>query len=194
MDLLDLFVKIGVDDDDYQEGMSNAEQTAYEIGAGIGNALKNANIGGALSDISEKVNSLADGMVNAFVSAAKTIGEYAGGIISQSTGLFGEYQQLVGGVETLFGEDYQTVLENADNAFKNMGLSANEYMQTATSFAASLVSSLNGNTEQAAKSADLALQDMADNANKMGASIQSIQNAYQGFAKQNYTINLMSAA
>jgi phage-related protein len=188
VDLLDLFVKIGIDDSEYQQGMDEAQQTAYDVGAGIGKALKNANIGSALSDISEKVNSVADGMVNAFVSAAKTIGKYTSGIINQATGLFGKYQQLVGGVQTLFGHDYQTVLKNADNAFKNMGLSANEYMETVTSFSASLVSSLGGNTEAAAKSANLALQDMSDNANKMGTSMDMIQNAYQGFAKQNYTM------
>ena len=129
---------------------------------------------------------------------------------------FGDYEQLVGGVETLFGaggkslEEYaksvgksvdearaeydklisaqETTLSNADNAFRTAGLSANDYMETVTSFSAALVSGLGGDTEKAAKLADLAITDMSDNANKMGTDISAIQNAYQGFAKQNYTM------
>ncbi len=107
---------------------------------------------------------------------------------------YAEYEQLVGGVETLFGESADVVMEYANNAFQTAGLSANQYMETVTSFSASLLQSLGGDTEEAARVADLAITDMADNANKMGTSMEMIQNAYQGFAKQNYTINLMSAA
>ena len=82
----------------------------------------------------------------------------------------------------------------AENAYKTAGMSANDYMETVTSFSASLIQSLGGDTQKAAEYADMAITDMSDNANKMGTDIESIQNAYQGFAKQNYTINLMSAA
>jgi hypothetical protein len=85
-------------------------------------------------------------------------------------------------------------MANADKAFKTAGLSANEYMETVTSFSASLLQSLGGDTQKAADYADMAIKDMGDNANKMGTDMSSIQVAYQGFAKQNYTINLMSAA
>ena len=111
-----------------------------------------------------------------------------GGIVKSAVSSFSEYEQLVGGVETLFGEASETVIKNADNAFKTAGLSANDYMQTVTSFSASLLQSVGGDTAEAARVADMALIDMADNANKMGTSMQSIQDAYQGFAKQNYTM------
>lgn len=101
---------------------------------------------------------------------------------------FADYEQLVGGVETLFKDSAPQILEYANNAFKTAGLSANEYMETVTSFSASLISSLGGDTEKAAKYADMAITDMSDNANKMGSDISSIQNAYQGFAKQQYTM------
>lgn len=139
-----------------------------------------------------------------------------GAIAKQSIEAYANYEQLVGGVQTLFGlggqslQDYATsvgkstsealdawleyttgeriVLNNAENAYKTAGLSMNEYMETVTSFSASLLQSLGGDTVAAAEVADQAIIDMADNANKMGSSMQSIQNAYQGFAKQNYTM------
>ena len=101
---------------------------------------------------------------------------------------YADYEQLIGGVETLFKGDAKTLVNSANNAYKTAGLSANAYMKTATGFAASLVSSLGGDTRKAVDMADMAITDMADNANKMGSDIQSIQNAYQGFAKQNYTM------
>ena len=144
----------------------------------------------------------------------------AAGAIGTLSGLaikgYADYEQLVGGVETLFGaggmglaeyaesvgktmqeaqEEFQKlhegqniVLKNADQAYKTAGMSANEYMETVTGFSAALISSLDGNTVEAAKKADQAIVDMADNANKMGSSLESIQNAYSGFAKQNYTM------
>ena len=101
---------------------------------------------------------------------------------------YADDEQLIGGVETLFKGDAKTLVNYANNAYKTAGLSANAYMETATGFAASLVSSLGGDTRKAVEMADMAITDMADNANKMGSDIQSIQNAYQGFAKQNYTM------
>lgn len=101
---------------------------------------------------------------------------------------YADYEQLIGGVETLFKGDAKTLVNYANNAYKTAGLSANAYMEAATGFAASLVSSLGGDTKKAVEMADMAITDMADNANKMGSDIQSIQNAYQGFAKQNYTM------
>lgn len=101
---------------------------------------------------------------------------------------YADYEQLVGGVETLFKDNANTVENYANNAYKTAGLSTNEYMETVTSFSASLLQSLNNDTAKSAKVADMAITDMADNANKMGTSMESIQNAYQGFAKQNYTM------
>lgn len=107
---------------------------------------------------------------------------------TQSVKAYADYEQLVGGVETLFKESESTVLEYANIAYKTAGLSANAYMDTVTSFSASLLQSLDGDTAAAATKADRAITDMADNANKMGANMRDIQNAYQGFAKQNYTM------
>lgn len=142
-----------------------------------------------------------------------------GGVIKESTANFAEYEQLVGGVETLFGRTAEEtealrqsmkdsglsarqvteelanmsdgadiVMQNAARAYATAGMSANEYMETVTSFSASLLQSLGGDTMKAANTADMAIADMSDNANKMGSSMESIQNAYQGFAKQNYTM------
>lgn len=111
-----------------------------------------------------------------------------GKIIGDSLNEGGQLQQSIGGVETLFKKSASTVIANADKAFQTVGMSANEYMQNVTSFSASLLQSLGGDTAKAAKIADMAMVDMADNANKMGTSLDSITTAYQGFAKGNYTM------
>lgn len=119
---------------------------------------------------------------------AAAVGAVFGATAIASVKAYAEYEQLVGGVETLFKSSSSIVLDYANNAFKTAGMSANEYMDTVTGFSASLLQSLGGDTDKAAKKADLAITDMADNANKMGTSMESIQYAYQGFAKQNYTM------
>lgn len=118
------------------------------------------------------------------VIAAAGIGK----IISDSINMGGALQQSLGGVETLFKDSADTVKEYAAQAYRTVGLSANDYMEQTTSFAASLLSSVSQDTDAAAQLANMALVDMADNANKMGTDMQDIQNAYQGFAKQNYTM------
>ena len=101
---------------------------------------------------------------------------------------YAQYEQLVGGVETLFKESQSTVMQYAENAYKTAGMSANQYMETVTSFSASLIQSLDGDTAKAAEVGNMAITDMSDNANKMGTSIEMIQNAYNGFAKGNFTM------
>ncbi len=160
MNLMDLFVKISVDD----QASSQVETLSGKLKSGLATAAK---VGAAA--------------VAAAGTAVVAIGKQA---IEQ----YSEYEQLVGGVETLFKQSADTVMGYAENAYKTAGLSANEYMNTVTSFSASLLQSLGGDTEAAAKYADMAITDMADNANKMGTSMEMIQNAYQGFAKQNYTM------
>ena len=103
-------------------------------------------------------------------------------------GLYKDFEQLSGGIETLYGDASQTMMQNAQNAFKTAGMSANEYMQTATNFAASLIQSLGGDTQKAATYADRAIQDMSDNANKMGTDIERIQDAYRGFARGQFNM------
>ena len=120
--------------------------------------------------------------------AVVAVGTAAGAIIKSSLGVVANMEQQVGGVETLFKDSANTVIDNANRAYKTAGMSANNYMETVTSFSASLLQSLGGDTAKAASYADRAIVDMSDNANKMGTSMRDIQNAYQGFAKQNYTM------
>lgn len=125
-------------------------------------------------------------------AAVAAVGVASAGVAkltSEATNAFADYEQLAGGVETLFGEDAaKTVIANANEAFHNAGLSANDYMETVTSFSAALINSLEGDTATAANMAEMAITDMADNANKMGTPIESLQTAYAGFAKQNFTM------
>lgn len=118
------------------------------------------------------------------VKVGQTIAEGIGKAINEGAAL----QQSVGGIETLFKDSAGKVIENANNAFRTVGISANEYMENVTSFSASLLQGLGGDTKKAADIADMAMVDMADNANKFGSDMSSIQTAYQGFAKQNYTM------
>lgn len=166
MNLFELFIKIGVDD----QATNKIEGFRQKLGSGLETAAK--------------IGTAAVGVAAAGITALTTsaIKNYA------------EYEQLVGGVEVLFKESADTVQKYAQNAYKTAGLSANQYMDTVTSFSASLLSSLGEDTVKAAEYADQAITDMSDNANRMGTDISMIQNAYQGFAKQNYTINLVSAA
>lgn len=134
---------------------------------------------------------LSKGIGTALKGTAVAIGTTAtaiGALGTQSVKLYSEYEQLVGGVDTLFKESSKTVQQYANEAYKTAGLSANEYMETVTSFSASLLQSLGGDTSKSAEYANQAIIDMSDNANKMGTSMEMIQNAYQGFAKQNYTM------
>lgn len=128
------------------------------------------------------------GGVKLLGNAIKGLGNQMAGMIKQSVASFAEYEQLIGGVETLFKDSADEVQKYANNAYKTAGLNANQYMEQVTSFSASLLQSLNGDTAESAKIADIAITDMADNANKMGTSMVDIQNAYQGFAKHNYTM------
>ena len=193
--LLDLFIKIGVDDQ------------------------ASSKIGGVAKKASSAFSKIGSAAVGGMKIAAKGVAVAAGAIATLSTAAvktYADYEQLVGGVETLFGAGGKSLVEyvndvgkyspeitkqyndlmaaqnkvmtDADEAYKTAGLSANDYMETVTSFAAALNSSLSGNTQKSAEYANMAVVDMADNANKMGSSMESIQNAYQGFAKQNYTM------
>ena len=142
--------------------------------------LKDATAKG-ISAISGKLKTLVKTAAIPVTIAATAV---VGGAISEGAAL----EQSIGGVETLFKDNAGVVKANADAAFRTAGLSANEYMEQVTSFSASLLNSLGGDTATAAKVADMAMIDMADNANKFGTDMDSIQNAYQGFAKQNYTM------
>lgn len=151
------------------------------------------NLGKATEETTQKAVTLGD-IVKAnvisdvIVKGAEKVTGALKQISSEAISAYSQYEQMVGGVETLFAGAEDIVLENAENAFKTAGVSANNYMQTITSFSATLLQGLDGDTEKAARIADQALIDMSDNANKMGTAMGSIQYAYQGFAKQNYTM------
>ena len=135
-----------------------------------------------------KLGEVAKGAAKVALAAVGATAAAVGALVKQAVESYAEYEQLVGGVDTLFGSASAEVQKKADNAYKTAGMSANEYMETVTGFSASLIQSLGGDTEKAAKYADMAITDMSDNANKMGTDMSLIQNAYQGFAKQNYTM------
>lgn len=168
VNLAEYTYKLTLDSSEYNQRMKNADEQAEGMKA------KLSNVGSFLK------TSLVAGM------AAAGAGVVALG--KQAITAYGDYEQLIGGVETLFKNSASVVNEYAANAYKTAGMSANTYMETVTSFSASLLQSLNGDTAKAAQVADMAITDMSDNANKMGSSMESIQNAYQGFAKQNYTM------
>lgn len=121
-------------------------------------------------------------------AAATAAATATAALVKSAVTAYSDYEQLVGGVETLFKDSASEVQKYAANAYQTAGLSANEYMETVTGFSASLLQSLDGDTKAAAEKANVAITDMSDNANNMGTSMESIQNAYQGFAKQNYTM------
>ena len=150
-------------------------------------------VGDAMDDAGKKSSTFGDILKGSLASEAiingvKAVANGIKALIGGAVEGYGEYEQLVGGVETLFKDSAGTVQEYANNAYKTAGLSANDYMETVTSFSASLLQSMGNDTAAAAEKANLAITDMSDNANKMGTDMQSIQNAYQGFAKQNYTM------
>ena len=173
------------------------KDTASGIISNIGNKLSNLGnkiaaplvkvrdaASSVLSKIGGVLKTLAKGVTIAVGIAGAGATAFMGGALSQGADL----EQSIGGVETLFKDSAGIVKANADAAFQTAGLSANNYMETVTAFSASLLSSLSGDTQKAAQVADMAVVDMSDNANKMGTNMEDIQNAYQGFAKQNYTM------
>ena len=136
----------------------------------------------------KKVGDVALEVSKKLLQVSAAIGGALAGVVTAGVKSFADLEQNLGGVETLFGDNAQKVVENAQKAWQTAGVSANEYMAGVTSFSASLLQSLGGDTAKAADVADMAFRDMSDNANKFGTDMASIQNAYQGFAKQNYTM------
>ena len=165
-------IVLKADTSQLKKGLDQAESTTKSKLSGLTGAAKAAGLAAA--------------GVAASAAAAATSAVTA--VTAKAVDLYSTYEQTIGGVETLFGDAADAVIANSDRAFQNAQISAEQYMSQATSFSASLIQSLEGDTAAAADYADRAIMSMADNANKMGTSIESIQNAYQGFAKQNYTM------
>lgn len=141
-----------------------------------------------IKSLSGKLGSLAKTGATAIAGLVAAASAAVAGLATLSVKQYAEFEQLTGGVETLFKDSADLVKRYAANAYETAGLSANEYMNTITGFSASLLQGLGGDTEKAARIGHQAILDMSDNANKMGTSMEMIQNAYQGFAKQNYTM------
>ena len=179
MNLFEVFIKIGADTSESDKAIKDTGAKTKELG--------------------EKVKVGLKAVAKASAATMSAMATGVSKVVKDATAAYADYEQLVGGVETLFKKSSDTVLQYADNAYKTAGLSANQYMDTVTSFSASLLQSLGRDTDKAnkavtdkaAKYANMAVMDMADNANKMGTDIQSIQYAYQGFAKQNFTIKFI---
>ena len=141
-----------------------------------------------VADGLKKVGEISVEVAKKVAEVSLAIGGALAGLVAKSVKSYGELEQSIGGVETLFGANADKVIANAKKAYETAGVSANEYMEGVTSFSASLLQSLGGDTAKAADVADMAFRDMSDNANKFGTDMSSIQSAYQGFAKQNYTM------
>lgn len=171
MEIFKLFGSIFVDTDEADKSLQKTESSASKVASGLGKTA--STIG--------KVGLAVGG-------AAIAAGTAVTKLVSSTSDEYAEFEQLTGGIETMFGESSQKMIDYANQAYLNAGMSANEYMDSVMGFSASLLQSLDGDTEKAAESANLALIDMADNANKMGTNIDSIKTAYAGFAKQNYTM------
>ena len=185
----------------YQEQLNKAEAALNKMQSELRNASSGVEeLGDDMREGSEKAlsfgdvlkaNVASDFIVSGIKAMASAIKDAAAALVDlgkQSIMGFAEQEQLIGGVDTLFKESSAQVQRYANDAYKTAGLSANQYMETVTSFSASLLQSMGGDTQAAAEKANRAITDMSDNANKMGTDMASIQNAYQGFAKQNYTM------
>ena len=181
--------------DRFTDYIRNAERAATatdDMGGSAGGARQDvSNLGEAAEESGGKFEKLGGvlkgaGAAIAGVSAAAAAGAVALGV--QVVSAYSDYEQLVGGIDTLFGKASQTVQANAANAYATAGMSANQYMELTTSFSASLIKSLGNDTDKAASYANSAIVDMSDNANKMGTDLELIQNAYRGFSMQNFTM------
>lgn len=168
MDVFDLAARITLDTKEYENALGDASTKTHSFGERLKSGLMT----------SAKVGAAALGAATTAVGALTKV----------ALDSYGSYEQLVGGVETLFKTSADVVKEYADNAYQTAGLSANQYMETVTSFSASLLQSLGGDTQAAAEYADMAIRDMSDNANKMGTDMEMIQNAYRGFSRANFTM------
>ena len=196
MNVFDLFAKISLDTSEYKEKLSEVESKTSAIGSAVGTGLKataaavGATViaaGGAIAKLTKSAvdnyaeyEQLAGGVSTLFGTNGKTLAEYAQSVGQTVDQAKGKYNELV--------QANDIVMKHAQDAWKTNQMSANEYLNTTMEFSASLIQSMGGDTKAAADKADLAISDMTDNVNKMGSTMRSVQDAYRGFSKQNYTI------
>lgn len=166
--VLDLLATLSLDKSNYDKGLRNAESDAGSVGSNIANTFVQ---GGKL---------IAKGMA----AATAAVGAFA---VASVKG-YSDYEQLLGGVKKLYGDAANELMSYANQAYKTAGMSANQYMEQATSFSAALINSLGGDVSKAAKQTDVAMKAISDNVNTFGTDVQSVSYAFQGFAKSNYTM------
>ena len=172
MNVFELFAKLSLDTSEYEGGLKQSESKtqsfASKLASGVGKTLATA----------AKVGAAAVGVATVAVT----------GLTKAAIDQYAEYEQLTGGIETLFKKDSQQMLQYANKAFKTAGLSVNDYMSTAIESSAAMINALGGDTKQAAELTNMAIIDMSDNVNKMGTTMEAVQNAYRGFSRGNFTM------
>lgn len=182
MDVYDLFAKISLDSSEYEKGLKDAKNSAGGLTGLFGK------VGSVASTVGKGIFTVAENVVKVSAAATTAGAAAVSALTTLAINSYADYEQLVGGVETLYKDSAAKVQQYAADAYKTSGMTANEYMTTATSYAAALVSSLGGDTEQAAELSNMAVSDMADNWNKFGSSADSVQAAYNGFAKGQFQL------
>ena len=189
MELFKLFGTIALNNAEANKGIDETSEKAKDASEDFKSlAGESEQTESKMGKVFSKIGSAAAKVGKTIAVGLAAAGAAVVGVGKKALDSYADYEQLVGGVETLFKDSADTVIANSQKAYQTAGMSANDYMETVTGFSASLLQSLGGDTVAAAKKADMAIIDMSDNANKMGTSIESIQTAYQGFAKQNYTM------
>lgn len=181
MKLMDMVASLSLDSSGFDAGLNAASKSGNSFASGLRGTL-----GGAVSFVGSTVASVASQVTTLMLDAAKATASIAQTIVQSSLEEYADTEQLYGGVETLFGEHASIVIANANEAFRTAGMSANDYMQNVMNFSSRLLQGLGGDTEKAAYYADMALKDMADNANKFGTDMAMIEYAYQGFSRGNF--------
>ena len=182
MDVYDLFAKISLDSSEYEKGLKDAKNSAGGLTGLFGK------VGSVASTVGKGIFTVAENVVKVSAAATTAGAAAVSALTTLAINSYADYEQLVGGVETLYKDSAAKVQQYAADAYKTSGMTANEYMTTATSYAAALVSSLGDDTEQAAELSNMAVSDMADNWNKFGSSADSVQAAYNGFAKGQFQL------
>ena len=182
MDAYNLYAKLCLDSSEYEKGMKDAKSSA----GGLSGLF--SKVGSVTSTVGKGIFTVAENVVKVSAAATTAGAAAVSALTTLAVNSYADYEQLVGGVETLYKDSAAKVQQYAADAYKTSGMTANEYMTTATSYAAALVSSLGGDTEQAAELSNMAVSDMADNWNKFGSSADSVQAAYNGFAKGQFQL------
>lgn len=179
--------------DDYTESADDAAKSTRKLGDEEEKTTKKTSTFGDTLKAILTSDAIKAGL-SAIVNGVKAVGRAFINLGKSAVDAYGNYEQLAGGIKKLYGDASKEVMNNAKQAYLTSGMSANQYMEQSTKFSAALINSLGGDTKEAARLTDVAMRSIADNFNTFGTDIESVQNAFQGFAKSNYTINLMSAA